>query len=257
MTERPIILHPHEVRALLAGTQTQLRRPKGLELFNENPGRWTVMRRLQKVEPLAAGGTTEFPGADDASWLALEDPAGIADSAFQPFTCPFGAPGDRLWVKETWQAVYCSWDYESGYCDDWGATDPDTVRRWAEGSTGRLNGHREPYGIAYAADETHSLDREERGFGWRPSTQMPRWASRLLLEVTDVRVERVSDIIDYDAVYEGADLSRVEYGNTAHTPRDAYRDLWDSIYGKKPHLSFDADPWTWVVGAKVVDGGAK
>jgi len=137
---------------------------------------------------------------------------------------PMGEAGDRLWVRETW---------------DW--------RDWQSGQDGKIR-------IAYAADG-EQVDRiappdwnptiynAER---WRPSIHMPRWACRLVLPLVSMRVERVQDINEKDAWAEG--VRRTDFGwsdgTTGYdtvTARDAFRELWDSIYG-----TWDANPWVWV-----------
>ncbi|SDC70843.1 hypothetical protein SAMN05428966_102161 [Massilia sp. PDC64] len=142
-----------------------------------------------------------------------------------PLRCPYGQAGDRLWVRETWAPHP---DF------------PETTRR----------------GI-YRADTECKYDVAR----WRPSIHMPRWASRILLEVVSVRVERLQDISDQDAIAEG--ISRVGPGwerwhpdpdDTEHTgstqkPRLSYMGLWESINGAG---SWDANPWVWVVEFKRV-----
>lgn len=152
--------------------------------------------------------------------------------------CPYGLAGDRLWVREAFARDYFSAaPYEEptkrhGYRADWTSRAADVVP-------------------------------EPR---WTPSIHMPRWASRIDLEVTGVRVERLQDISEADAVAEGADsmtasramwrgsasldgCARAGYPdaprNTADwTPRDCFRLLWGAINGPE---SWSANPWTWVV----------
>lgn len=122
--------------------------------------------------------------------------------------CPYGRPGDRLWVREAWRPVH------GGYSD---------------------------LGARYRAD----FERDQTV--WRPSIHMPRWASRITLEVTGVRVERLQDISEADAQAEGS----FEWAAEQDTPvrdldeaRLVYLQLWQSINGP---ASWDADPWVWVV----------
>ncbi|TAY66513.1 hypothetical protein ELG88_09540 [Rhizobium leguminosarum] len=134
------------------------------------------------------------------------------------------AVGDRLWVRETWQGLSFG-DYQptkSSQCE-----------------------------VRYAAtDPCADLDVEARGYPWRPSIFMPRWASRLTLTVTDVRVERLQDISEEDAIAEGAALVypnamggpyvESEEPNVLVTPYGWYRRLWDQINGAG---AWDANPW--------------
>jgi hypothetical protein len=133
--------------------------------------------------------------------------------------CPYGQPGDRLWVREAWSP-----------------TNPIS------------------YGMLYRADfDTPSVGR------WKPSIHMPRWASRITLEVTEVRVERLQDISEVDALAEGiVQLGDGGYGLPAgehyHAadPRQSYFSLWEEINGPG---SVESDPWVWAVSFKVVKGG--
>lgn len=122
----------------------------------------------------------------------------IIDSALR---CPYGAPGDRLWVRETWQAIHVSIDPETGCGDDVQAAPSipkDSQNGW--------------WGVVYAA-----TDPQANGFAWRPSFYMPRWASRITLEVTEVRVERLQDISEEDAIAEGIWVWVVEFKKVGET----------------------------------------
>lgn len=159
--------------------------------------------------------------------------------------CPYGVPGDRLWVKETWQA----WQCVSTERDEW---EPITreVRggsRWAEWI--ETNG--EPDAIEHRATS-------ESVGPWTPSIHMPRWASRLTLEITAVRVERLHEITQADARAEGVvDTTGAWEAATGEPltdtdqagPRGAYRALWESINGAG---SWEANPWVWVISFRVV-----
>ena len=136
----------------------------------------------------------------------------------------FGKPGDRIWVRETWA---------------------------------RYNIDQNSHDIAYRA--TTPADWPEEG-RWRPSIHMPRWASRILLEITDVRVERLNAISQEDAQAEGMELtgwrptySDPDSGGEVMTPYDNFAELWESIYGEE---SWKANGWVWVISFKRVEGGA-
>jgi hypothetical protein len=156
--------------------------------------------------------------------------------------CPYGQPGDRLWVRESW--------FQRGKWlpQDTPNADADDVS-WC--------GSQE---IAYAANV------KRPGHDWRsrPSIHMPRWASRITLEITGVRVERLQDISEADAWAEGCqrgeldDYGRpfpadVDHGNGCtegwDCAKDWYADLWESINGP---ASWDANPWVWAVEFKRV-----
>jgi hypothetical protein len=132
--------------------------------------------------------------------------------------CPYGVPGDRLWVRECWSC---------------------------------LDSHSRPGSrIAFRAD-TADGERVRVDAPWRPSIHMPRWASRLTLEVTGVRVERLQDISEEDALAEGMERHLWEetmHGDT-HLQVLDYRALWESINGPG---SWDANPWVWAVSFKLL-----
>lgn len=122
--------------------------------------------------------------------------------------CPLGKPGDQLWVREAFAAGLCT---EST--------------------------------LAYRA--THKTEDLEEGWGetikWTPSIHMPRWASRINLLITGVRVERLQDISDADASAEGCKISSMQSGDCLS---DMFARLWKSIYGEE---SWEANPWVWVI----------
>ncbi|MDR8492024.1 morphogenetic protein [Serratia nevei] len=139
--------------------------------------------------------------------------------------CPFGQVGDRLWVRETWA---------------------------------RYNIDQDAHDMAYRATTPDDWPKEGR---WRPSIHMPRWASRITLEITAVRVERLNDISEEDAKAEGvkpAGDMLPDYSDTFLTPKGdfatakvAFQRLWQSIYGVD---SWNANPWVWVIEfRRVVD----
>jgi hypothetical protein len=158
--------------------------------------------------------------------------------------CPFGSIGDRLWVRETW----CPLD-----ADHWHEPDrpKDTLLIWG---TPKRNG------VGYAADctsEESERCRKELGYKWRPSIHMPRWASRITLEITGVRVERLQDISEEDAKAEGVESLLVkvfgwnapggsygEFPNEQPHRKAVFEMLWESIYGRG---SWESNPYVWVV----------
>jgi hypothetical protein len=131
-----------------------------------------------------------------------------------PDICPYGVVGDRLWVREAWSIAEKKFD-------------PEVSR------------------IVYRADGVDPLPDATGRARWRPSIHMPRAASRLLLEVTEVRIERLKDITDKDARAEGVDLTGL--GLTSY--RQAFFWLWRSINGQE---SLDSNPWVWVISLKKV-----
>lgn len=193
--ERPILFSGAMVRAILDGQKTQT-------------------RRVAK----------EFDGLNVDKVLArFPNQRG----------CPYGEPGDRLWVRETW------------YCDDY------RVQRgpYLQPEDLDVEDAREHGTLVYAADGLAPYEAEQPV--WRPSIHMPRWASRITLEITGVRVERLNDCSEADAEAEGiAFLREVPDVDETLTARQLYECLWDSINGAG---AWEANPWVWVVEFKRVE----
>jgi len=185
MTERGILFSAAMVRALLDGTKTQTRRVVNVK----NPD-W-IRRHVHPYKSDNNNGKVVY---------------GWDGNAGDVLTCPYGQPGDRLWVRETW------------------APHPDFPETTHRG--------------VYRADPECKYDVAR----WRPSIHMPRWASRILLEITGVRVERLQDISEADAVAEGISQHYAEGRRVSC--RVAYAWLWESINGAG---SWDANSWVWVV----------
>ena len=172
--------------------------------------------------------------ANGAQWPFVRDYVHAEPDAVEVL-CPYGVPVDALWVRETW-GLHAHSDY-TWWCRDSikGRTEDDL---------------RESYDVAYAADATSAYDR------WRPSIHMLRWASRITLRVTDVRVERLQEISEEDARAEGvyplcggycAGDADAEWCTTA---REAFELLWTSIHGAS---SWESNLWVWVVSFEWVN----
>lgn len=194
MKERPILFSAPMVRAILDGSKSQTRRIIKIQPDIEHDGEpyWFV------------GGyrAWRYRGVTD-----------ILRKGGDEISCPYGQPGDRLWVRETFHTV---------------------------------DGHR----AFYRADYNHNPKGDkEHGIVWTPSIHMPRWASRITLEVTGVRVERLQDISEAGAMAEGSQWS------ACGAPQDGsykagYAQLWESINGAG---SWPANPWVWVIEFKVME----
>lgn len=195
MTERPILFSAPMVRAILAGTKTQTRR-----VIKPQPP-------SNCVRPMAYEGTW--------TWEYMRHGVHLGPD------CPYGKPGDTLWVRETWGLMGLG------------------------GVAARPTPLFKP-GLVFAADST------ERPLRWRSSIHMPRWASRISLRVTSVRVERVQDISEEDAIAEGVEGYDPEacWNAGTRSARMVFRDLWVSINGAE---SWEANPWVWVVGFERVE----
>ncbi|HDS8331556.1 TPA: hypothetical protein QHV24_002740 [Klebsiella pneumoniae] len=211
ITERGMIFNAEMVRAILDGRKTQTRRPI----------KWKQTR------------FTEIGEREDGSkWPWSED----AEHAFDFWhPCPFGSVGDRIWVRETFQGPLFDFDLMDSYCKD------STPFEKSEFCVYKADGVPAPE-FYDADDELHCC--------WRPSIHMPRWASRILLEITGVRVERLKSISDRDALREGCSTADMRSGDCV---ADVFARLWASIYGSD---SWNANPWVWVIEFKRVEGGA-
>jgi len=188
-------------------------------------GRKTQTRRVVKPKH---GGKIIAPGGPG---IALEQ---RSECELNTVLCPYGQLCDRLWVRETFQPLFAD-GTENHWETDW--------------KTGK------GYAISYPAtdciQEFVDLD-DNISSACKPSIHMPRWASRILLEITGVRVERLQEIGEADAEAEGCSVPEIIYPDE---PREsysyvaAYRHLWESINGIG---SWDANPWVWVIEFKRV-----
>ena len=216
MTDRPILFSGPMVRAVLSGRKTQTRRVVKPQFFVQ-------------VADVRLNASGEWCGHANGE-------PGIRRGWRR---CPYGAPGERLWCRETWRPVMESW------------------RGYVEYAAGGEN-------LNVTSDRLESLRRlalrfpgarkDRHSEAWRPSIHMPRWASRLTLEVLGVRVGRLQAITEEDARAEGIprnDIGRFlpPYPNTAGWMHalDAFPGWWDAITGRRPGCSWEANPWVWVV----------
>ena len=207
MKERPIVFSDEMVRAILEG-------------------RKTMTRRVVKSEFLPSS-VTEWKFDPARGWVGIGD-VGMCNGArgeIHLMECPYGVPGDRLWVKETFRS----------HPED------------------EAMGEHRP--VEYAATPCVGCDGFD-GIRWTPALFMPRWASRITLEIVSVRVERVQDISDADCEAEGVRCNRTIGGwdcDGFAFAKDAFKNLWDTIYAKNTEYKWDANPWVWVIEFKVAD----
>lgn len=224
MTERPILFSGPMVRAILAGQKTQTRRAA-----------------IKTSQP-----RNVYISDFDAEEVKIEIENKHSGQRYWK-QCPFGIPGDRLWVRES------GWERPER-----------TAKMMREGADTWPR-------YAYAADNWSDQDRDDFkawGFKPRPSIHMPRWASRILLEITCVRVERLQEISEADALAEGIESltgDKTIYHWDFPKPRpkhavsgyksaqSAYKELWAELNGRE---SLDDNPFVWVVEFKRLEGGA-
>lgn len=208
MKERPILFKAPMVRSILDGRKSQTRR-----VVRPQP---PSLEDIQKASGASFSICERSPGV-----FAISGPvwAVRAMGGEVEWRCPYGQSGDRLWVRETW------------YCDH---CDIDT-----HGTKQRPEGCDDSYLYYRATDGHRPGNFEADGPVWRPSIFMPRWASRILLEVVNVRVERLKAITEADAEAEGVERPECDRA------RGAYATLWDKINRKS--WPWVTNPWVWVV----------
>lgn len=221
MKERGVIFNSEMVRAILDGRKTQTRQiVKSVPTTHDFHG-WIMSSTCAKDEGKAVWAIGDSP--------LLKDPIRL--------NCPLGKIGDRLWVRETWQGPLV--DYENAnklY------KDPEPFQK-IKNCVYKADGD--------ACPEYFDADDNLR-YGWKSSAQMPRWASRILLEITGVRVEQLQDINEEDAVAEGVAPLHGGYWKhyqpdwTQHqlSARGSFVTLWNSINGVD---AWYKNPWVWVI----------
>jgi len=232
--ERPILFSAPMVRAILEGRKTVTRR--GLPGYQiptlDTDGQWLSVAQRHRQWGFAVSGETEQLCAKELETSGC---------------CPYGKPGDRLWVRETFI------DLRGTGVEH--RSDPDgPLQRYAYAADCRPGSH---------SDEA----RKDFGLQYKPSIHMPRAACRILLEITDVRVERLQDGAGetaFESRYIAEGINRINQGDGDYAfhpfksepgpgswtdPFDAWRELWVSINGAE---SWNANPWVWVVEFKRV-----
>lgn len=241
MQERPILFSSPMIRAIQEGRKGQTRRIMQVQ----PPGDGYTLSRLMDTTD-----SNLRRNKDKHHWIIL-DGLNVLDSDSRYFNCPYGYTGDQLWVRETW----CSPDRPIiGYaadskCGAW-INDGDGGRIWlAHGYILEAPSYRDVVkNLKYAP----TFGIKKYGGKWRPSIFMPRWASRIQLEVIGVRVQRLQDISEFDAQEEGGpkgyDLYQMHYSNA----REWFAKGWDSLNLKRG--SWESNPWVWVISFKQIKG---
>ncbi|AVG17804.1 hypothetical protein CFN79_19090 [Chromobacterium vaccinii] len=204
--ERPIQFSADMVRALLAGAKTQTR-------CIVKPQPTVTEPQLRELDAWIDGFT--LSQQVDGAW----------QHGFVDAQCPYGEPGDRLWVQETWRKVSAECGCSEAPC-----------------------GCPKPGDIVYRATQ------DDGDLKWRPSIHMPRAASRILLEVTNVRIEQLQEIREADALAEGVNSCEdgLETDGYYYAPEELYSMLWTKIYGWG-NDGWNANPWVWVIEFKRVE----
>lgn len=207
MRERPILFSGPMVRAILDGRKTQTRRV----VYGISP--------LNKYEGIIVGTVPqERANLGKHNWADHE--TGESINAL----CPYGEAGDRLWVRET---------FASRVFDE---HETPTLAKRKHYTMYRANG----------GDPADPMNWHNFGGRWKPAIHMPRWASRLTLGITAVRVERLQAITEDDSKAEGCDALVVDGVVECGRRKSVYRDLWDKLNAKRG-FGWATNPWVWVL----------
>lgn len=204
MRERPILFSAPMVRAILSGAKTQTRRlvqPVG----------------VVQVDGGGAPFTQRWDVDEQVNWR-------------RDVRCPYGVPGDRLWVREA--CIIADKDFPDFKDPNW-PRDNDGV----------------PRVVQYLASQPDRVAARDYGYAKAtPSIHMPRWASRFTLEVTDVRVQRLQDISEEDAKAEGVEPLQMDFGS--YLP--SFQGVWDLLNSKR--APWASNPWVWAISFKRIEG---
>ena len=225
--ERPIIFSGEIVKAILDGKKTMTRRVVKSGFI----GQYEHAHIINQSSDKSREGKAYF----------YDKPVGSMVLSSQLVSNPYGNIGDRLWVRETWQEIGpdCLLTYKATYPSDLYAKRPELEN----------------------VPPLASL--KDRGYLWKSPMFMPRWASRILLEITDIRVERLNDISEADCEKEGFrfyPLSRICFkpcstkhpsGHGSNNYKSIFGEYWDTLNAKKGY-QWSSNPWVWVVEFKVV-----
>lgn len=205
LKERPILFSSEMVRAILEGRKTQTRR----------------VVKLKEFQPCT------FP--EGSEWIFRDKRDCWNDVSTKLLIdnyCPYGKPGDKLWVRETW--AHDDMDCKDAHC---GNSDHIWYR---------------------ASEEPIVADSFAGSAAWKPSIFMPRWASRITLEIVNIRVERLHQIDKAGATAEG--ITADFYNRTALSWwYEFFSEYWDSLNAKRGY-SWESNPWVWVIEFKRLEG---
>ncbi len=215
MSEKPILFSGPMVQAILDGRKTMTRR---------------VVKRTSHT-------ITEWERLKSAGMVVHQkDSLAFGEVSCSIEKCPYGKPGDLLWVRETW----------ADFCPMWNGA-------WCGHGTqeGIIKEHRP----VYRADGKEGWPNGEPG-RWTPSIHMPRWASRLTLRIKSVRAEQLQDIAEEDIIAEGVTVDRVAVWinkpwHEMPTLHSAWYAFWDHINGARGYLA-SSNPWCWCIEFEVV-----
>lgn len=256
MNTKPILFSGDMIRAILDGRKTQTRRIMKPQIAGpwqvEDP---PVFGRITSPHPLKgrfgvfirANRDTKFPRAD-------------------LIPCPYGQPGDLLWVRENWRPY--AWhegdpvdiEFTDGTVRACECRLEDEARNidWEVSIWESASAECQKAGLELNDEGVYSWEPGESPLKWRPSIHLPRWASRITLKITDVRVQRIQEITRQDAAAEGVclDLDKPlpKWCQSNRFPEENFRALWDSINEQREtgKYRWAANPWVWALTFEVI-----
>lgn len=198
-------------------------------------GRKTQTRRIIKPQPYKVEAGSPF-------YPPVEDKTGCS---FSPIVCPYGKVGDLLWVRENFKVIDAYEGYDSGFADDF--SDGYAVVEYKTGEIKNINN--------LLIDDDEDINEPEQAMrffkrgSFIPSIHQPKWASRLTLKITNIRVERTQDINRLEDLHnEGCMPLNICGGIIKELVNEYWKPLWVAINGQ---TSWDNNPWVWVIEFKV------
>lgn len=251
--ERPILFNTEMVRALLNGEKTQTRRVVKCKATIEAAQSWC---QVVETKDAVRIGKNKI-GPESIGHMCSINPGPTLEDCVKIF-CPFGKKGDRLWVRETWRIG--AWDendglfaidYRDGPRREWlrDPNDHDGSKfnlLWQQCTDELIK-----KGIASDSNGQYQWEPGDSPLRWRPSIHMPRWVSRISLEIVDVRIERLHGISESDCRAEGYPNERnIRSGGSNIDPWLWFRTVWKSTNG---HESWESNPLVWVIEFKNID----
>lgn len=242
--ERPILFTGDMVKSILRGSKT-------------------VTRRVVMTQPVLTTRSEETPAY---YWLKSKLHYSKRELVDQlPDLCPYGIPGDLLWVRETWKvASFMEGDpmrfqYRADMGEAWESerdfVDEVKYEEWFERVCIQSTDYLEK--IKWTNKDDDGVYRWDNGMSplpWRPSIYMPRWASRITLEIMSVKVERVQDITWREVIPEGVSAFTVARGAMSDNPPDPrwkFIEVWNKINAGRG-FGWDTNPWVWVIEFKKI-----
>jgi hypothetical protein len=265
--ERPMLMNTEMVKATIKEIKTKTRRTTGLERINVEPDKWKPRVFDEIAEGRECYGPYHYQTKKGAQRVIFDS----KDELIELADCPFGKTGDILYVRENWRVKsWCPDDGEMEIGFDTGDDESITCyeldedlynRLWVQSCDDLADA-----GYTIGPDENYS-DYDEKVLRLRPSIHMPKEAARLWLEIVSIRVERLNDITEKDAIAEGVKTNSVngtdeaggEYWNynavdyddfPCYSAKESFESLWESINGSE---SWKANPWVWVIAFDLIE----